>query len=64
MSKQDTPHKRKHLTSSNLKTEIIRRLESGKSQRDTASYNIGSSITYDIKKQRDHYDRLCHEVKV
>jgi len=64
MSKQDTPHKRKHLTSSNIKPEIIRRLESGESQRDTTSYYIGSSTTYDIKKQRNHYDCLCHQVKV
>jgi hypothetical protein len=55
MSKQGPAGKRKHTT---LKIsqilEIIRRLESGKSQSVVmALYNTGSSTVYDVKKRRD-----------
>lgn len=52
MSKQGTAGKRKHVTLMiHQKIEIIRRLESGKSQSVVmATYSLGSSAIYDIKK--------------
>ena len=55
MNKQGAATKRKRVTlmiPQNLET--IWRLKSGESQREvTASYNIGSSLIYDIKKHKD-----------
>lgn len=55
MNKQGAASKRKQVTlmiPQNLET--IWRLKSGESQREvTASYNIGSSLIYDIKKHKD-----------
>jgi transposase len=55
MSKQGTAGMQKYITLTiHQKLEIIRRHESGKSQRAVmASYNIGSSTIYDIKMQKD-----------
>jgi hypothetical protein len=55
MSKQGTAGKRKHVTLTiPQKTEIIRRPESGTSQREVmASYSIASCTIYDIKKWKD-----------
>jgi CENP-B N-terminal DNA-binding domain. len=55
VSKQGTTGKTKHLTSTiPQKLQIIRKLHSGKVQREVmVSYNIGSSTTYGTKKQKD-----------
>jgi hypothetical protein len=54
-SKQGTNGTTKHVTSKiPQKLQIIRKLHSGKVQReDVVSYNSGSLTTYDIKKQTD-----------
>jgi hypothetical protein len=54
MCKQGTAGERKHI---NLmipqKLEIIRKLESGESQREVmASYSVGSSSMYDTERNR------------
>jgi hypothetical protein len=55
MSKQGTAGKRKHVTLMiHQKIEIIRRLESGKSQSVVmASHNTGSLTINDTKKQKN-----------
>ena len=54
MSKHSTAGKRKHVTLIPQKLEIIKRLESGKSQSVVrTSHSIGSSRVYNIKKHKD-----------
>jgi len=55
MSSHSTAGKKKHVPSTiPQKFEIIRRLESDKSQSVIqAAYNIGFSTIYDMKTQRD-----------
>lgn len=55
MNKQGAASKRKQVTLMILrKLQTIWRLKSGESQRGvTASYRIGSSPIYEIKKQKD-----------
>jgi hypothetical protein len=64
-SKQGTADKRKYVTLTiPQKLEIIRRPETGKSQRELmASYNTGSS-TIIHRTGRTNYDRLQLPVKV
>jgi len=52
--KQGTAVKSKHVTlRMPQKLKIIRRCESGKRQREVmASYNMGSSTIYDVKRDR------------
>ena len=56
--KQGTAGKRKHATlMMPQKLNIIRRFESGKRQREVmASYNMGSSTIYDIKRDGTNYN--------
>jgi CENP-B N-terminal DNA-binding domain. len=55
MNKQGATGKRKQVALMiPQKLETIRRLKRGESQREVmASYNIGSSPVYEIKKQKD-----------
>jgi len=55
MSKQGTVSKRKHIILMiSLKPGMIWRPKSSYSQSVMASYNIGLSTFYDLKKQKDH----------
>ena len=58
MHKEGTAVKSKHVTSTMpQKLKIIRSCESGKRQREVmASYNMGSSTTYDVKRDRINYN--------
>jgi len=47
------------------KLDRICRLESGENQREIVTlYRFGLSTVYDIKKEKNNYDHLWHQIKV